>query len=158
MQFLIPQNLPRKYKIGLHSFEEAEEFLQHSIDNKTKDNYRILITEHELNNKSGIIISRGKDLLIEVGNFGLDELTHGKPPSASLRIDFTKVGHISDKFFWEIKPNSEIEKLIKRSLNYIELTRDSFNPLFKRGYFEFVVTETNRIIFLDYKTNEMYLK
>jgi len=153
------KELPRRYKIGIHTFEDCQKFLDQNVQKENQDKYSVFLTEHEPTNKSGIIISKRDKLFFEIGECGLDELSHGRDPSISCIIDFTKIGHISDKTQWKIKKNKQNEKLMYNVLRYIEISRDNFNPLFIKGYFEFVKTKkTNRIKFVDYKINKSYLK
>jgi len=157
-------DLPRRPKKGfVTSFEECEEYFTtlFSIDKDligNEDFYYTSFVEVEKSIKSGVIISSLDRLLIEIGE-NLDKLSHGEEtPSASYIIDFTKIGYISNKENWIIEGNQKDKNLVKRALKYITLNRDSFNPLFMKGYFEFVVTESDKIKFWDYKINKAYLK
>jgi len=153
------KKIPRKYKIGVKSFEECKNFLEKSAEGEDKWIYIVLLTEYELSKGSGIIISNPREVRVEIGDFGIDELSHGKDPLISCLIDLTGIGHITDKMQWgKNKWTLENEREVLRSLRHIELTRDIFNPLYMRGYFEFVISEDKRIRFLDYKTNENYLR
>jgi hypothetical protein len=151
--------LPKRHVIGDLSFRQCRDFLKKVIPKNKKDHYQIFLTRHEITNKSGIIISKPKKLILEMGDFGLDDLEHGRTPSLAYLIDFYKLGHLENKETWLKEGNPYLRKIGKKALDYIRINPDSFNPLFLRGYFEFVVTEKkNQIKFLDYKIDEMYLQ
>ena len=155
-------DLSRRPKIGVYTFDECREFLDELfLEDKFRGNeefYNVSLVEREPAKESGIIISREGDMLIDIGECGLDKLSHGENPSASCSVDFSRIGYITNKMHWTVGGNLEDEKLVQRVLRYIELSRDSFNPHFMKGYFEFLVTDSDRIVFWDFKVNEMYLK
>lgn len=156
------KDLPRRYKIGVHSFEECQEFLAKNVPSGKEDKYSVFLTEHEPTNLAGVIISRPQDVLIEVAQSGLDELSHGKVTPS--------VGHFAQHYYNHFKSmryntkDMAQRQLMWRALQYLrkDLSSDSdlfTNTEFLKGYFEFVVTEkTSKIKFLDYKINENYLK
>ena len=153
------KDIPRRYKVGVGSFDECQKFLEKNIQKGKEGIYSILITEHEPTYKSGIIISRDKDVLIEIGDFQLDELSHGRTPSAGCTIDLLIFGSINKKTTWHIQASLENKSLVKKALNCIKTGRNALDYNFMKGYFEFVVTEKeDKIKFLDFKINEMYLK
>lgn len=156
-------DLPRRPKIGVYTFEECQAFLDELFSQDPKligqeENYNVSLVENEPTIGSGIIISNPpKEVLIEVSSDGLDVLSHGEvDPPLSCRIDLKGLGHITDKLHWERK-NPRLVDTMWKALRCIELSRDNFNPHFKKGYFEFLVTEKERIVFWDYKANEAYL-
>ncbi|MFZ5955469.1 MAG: hypothetical protein ACOYT4_03510 [Nanoarchaeota archaeon] len=149
------KELPRRYKIGVKNFEECISFLEKNIEGN-RNNYTVFLTEYERNKYSGIIISNSQKVLIEIGQGNLDELSHGKDPLITCRINLDAIGHMQNKIEW-IRYNEQNKDLILRSLKYLELNHDHFNPLYRRGYFEFIITEGDKIKFLDFKTNENYL-
>lgn len=154
----LPQtpNLPRRYKIGAQGYCECEQFLRRNV---VKDNnYVVYITEWEPQNRAAIIISNPKRVLVEVGKCSLDDLSHGGNFTLSCNIDLTSVGHLENKIIWTKRGDHKDQKVMKKALRTLELTRDSFNPYFKRGYFELVSTISGHVKFVDYKVNEMYLK
>ena len=147
----------RRSKRGFFSFEDCKDFLT-SIIKTNRNYYDVGITNWEPTKCGGIIISKAENLRAEF-DIELDQLEHGETiPFISFLIDFTKLGHISDKTTHYLKQTFKNEKLSRKVLDCLTLNKDSFNPLFKRGYFEFVITKTNKIRFLDYKVNPMYLK
>ncbi len=156
------KELPRKYKIGVYSFDDCLDFLTKNVQREHKEKYSVLLTDHEPTTWAGIIISKPQDVLIEVAQSGLDELSHGQvTPSGGY---FAKHGC---NHFRSMRYNTEDVQqkiLMWRAMQYLrkDLQSDSDlfpNIAFKKGYFEFVTTERNdRIKFLDYKVNEMYLK
>jgi hypothetical protein len=152
----INPKLPRRYKIGVRSFEECEEFLRHHV--KKGQEYEVYITEWEAQERSAIIISNPKEVRLEVGRCNLDELSHEENCSLSCRIDLTRIGHLENKTEWGKKGDKKDRKTMQKALRDLELTRDTFNPLFRRGYFELVLTQSGKIKFVDYKINPMYLK
>ena len=159
------QELPRRFKIGVKSFEDCQEFLREHVLPEKKDSYTVLITEYGQEkpaNLSGIVISREHDALIEVGECGLDELSHGeKIIPVSGEFAFHGGNHFRSMRY--NTKDAEKRELMWRALQYLrrDLPSDSDNfPNFDfmKGYFEFVVVEEDQIRFLDYKVNEMYLR
>ncbi len=153
-------DLPRKYdKDNICTFEDCLDFLLNKGVKKGRENdYDVLISGYEISLKSGIILSRDRYVNVEIGDCECDELSHGHDPCLSAIIDFRGIGHITDKTKWKIDGDYMSKQFMFNALRYIELSRDSFNPLYKKGYFEFVLTTSNKIKFLDYKINEAYLK
>lgn len=156
-------NLPRRPKIGVKSLEECLDFLQElfSTDEALigkEQLYKISLVERKPTKGAGIIFSTPKKVIAELGYCGLDELSHGHNPVASFVIDFSRVGHLENKTIWLKEGNNKDRILMWNALRYLELSRDSFNPHYMRGYFEFLVLKDNRVVFWDYKVNEMYLK
>lgn len=156
-------DLPRRPKIGLHSFEECKKFLLKlfSEDKAMVGNekfYNVSLVEHAKNRGSGIIVSNPRKVLVDLGKCNLEQLSHGYNPTLSCNIDLTGVGHITDKIKWLIEGNPRDKEIMWKALRYIELSRDTFNPYYMRGYFEFIILEKDRIVFWDYKINPMYLK
>ena len=156
------KDLPRRYKIGVKTFGDCVSFLDSVVDQNNKEIYSVLITDYEPSKFGGVIISRKNDLIIEIGeNCNVDDLAHGK---------ITPVGGIykehSFNHFKSMKYNTENEthrKLMWRVLDFLrnEVVSDSeinTGIEFTLGYFEFVITVSDKVKFLDYKLNEMYLK
>lgn len=154
----LPQtkDLPRRYKIGVNGFEECLAFLKENV--VQGESYIVYLTEWEPQSKSGIVISNAGGLRAEIGNCGLDELSHGRDPTLSCTINLTKIGHLEDKIVWQRRGEPEDRIFLERILKTLELTRDRFNPHYRRGYFELVLTENGKIRFVDYKVNSNYLK
>jgi hypothetical protein len=165
------KNLPRRPKIGLKSFQECSDFLANLFDQgkelhgKEKD-YIISVVEHEPTIGSGIIISNPEKTLIEISDHSLAELSHGQVNDAVHGV-FTF--HNNNHFRSMRYSTEDIKKreFMWRALQYIRinpksngLTNSDIFPeiTFWAGYFEFVRTETDRIIFWDYKIKEGYLK
>ena len=148
---------PRRYKIGVRNFKECIDFLQ-GVVGGNGGLYSVYITGWEQQIKSGIIFSNPRKVIAEVGECGLDELSHGHNPVASCIIDLTGVGHITDKATWLKEGGFKDQEFLWKALKHIELSRDSFNPHYRKGYFEFAQTKSGRILFVDYKINSMYLK
>lgn len=157
------QTLPRRYKKGIHSFEESQKFLEEVIEKGNESLYSVFLTEYEPQEYSGIIISRTEEVLIEISRAGLNDFSHGKVnPSAG--------GHFAEHNFNHFKSmryttnNRKQRKLIWQVLQYLrEEDQPSDSDLFplikfKRGYFEWVITPAGKIKFLDYKTAEGYLR
>lgn len=151
------KDLPRKFKLGIKSFEEAQEFLREKIAQGKEAQYRILANEYgqeEPTTRSGIIISKGEHALVEIADIGLVELSHGDVDKTFIG-EFTnhyKGSHRSMRYNTE---DPEKRNLIWKALQFIRV--NSSDIRFKKGYFEFVITDDNRIFFLDYKTNDAYL-
>ena len=154
----LPQTpkLPRRYKIGVKGFEPCLGFLKQNV--VQGNTYIVYLTEWEPQDKSAIIISGQRELRAEVGNCSLDELSHGRICTLSGIIDFTRIGHVEDKTIWQRKGDLRDRKFLNQALRFLELTRDSFNPLYRRGYFELISTESGKVKFVDYKINPMYIK
>ncbi|MDD5177901.1 MAG: hypothetical protein PHT54_01290 [Candidatus Nanoarchaeia archaeon] len=152
-------SLPRAHKMGISSYDECKNFLIQKGVDQNKNNYSVVLINPEgENKKGGIIISRDTGLLLEVVDGTVEDISYGINPSISYQIDFTRVGHLEDKVIWNKGGSFEDKKLVKSILSYLTLNPDSFNPLFLRGYFEVVITQTDEIKFIDYKVNKMYLK
>jgi len=152
------EDLPRRYKIGVHSFKECKNFLEQVIKKGNGDIYSVFLTVYEPNIKSGIIISKKDEVIVEVSDYVLDKFSHGEDPSSSCTIGLTALGGISSKATWWKKGSPKDEEIIKKALEYITLGRSRSDFLFMKGYFEFIVTETNEIKFLDFKTAKGYLR
>ncbi|MFC1682052.1 hypothetical protein ACFL0X_00355 [Nanoarchaeota archaeon] len=150
------RKFPRRYKIGVAGFENCKEFLEREVLPENAGLYRVLLSEWQPDKRSGIIISRLDSVIAEVSDAGLDAFSHGAEPTAGCLIDFWKVGHRENKTTWRGKENER--SLILRALDAIELSRDSFNPYYRRGYFEFLETQKGELKFLDYKINKAYLR
>src|SRR3989344_2601884 len=155
------KDLPRRYKIGVHSFEECTSFLSENVKNEDNSKYNVFLTEHEPTNWSGVIISRGGDALVEISSEPLDELSHGQVDSSLIYLGHFAKHNFSS--FGSMKYNTRgllQRNLIWRTLQHLreDLPSESEtfpNISFRKGYFEFVVTEeTGKIKFLDYKVKE----
>ena len=150
-------DLTRRFKVPTKSYEEIGDFLRQEIAEGNEHRYSVFLTARETNRSCGVIISRDTDVMVEIGGDDLPALCHGEDPVASCYIDLTGVGHLENKMHWGIEGTHDAQRLVRRSLDLIELTRDSFNPHYRKGYFEFVVTEvTDRVLFVDYKVNPRY--
>jgi len=156
------KELPRRYKIGVYNFEDCQRFLEEHVQRENQDRYSVFLTEHEPTDWAGIIISRSKDVLIEVAQSGLDELSHGLViPTGGHFVQHGQNHFRSMRYNTE---NVQERELMWRVLQYLrrDLPTDSDlfpNVDFMKGYFEFVKTQkTDKIKFLDFKINEAYLK
>jgi len=150
------KDLQRKPKIGLCSFRECREFLKRAVEGNEQD-YSVLISEWGPQDYGGILISGDRYIFGEIGR-GLDTLSFGhETPLASFEIDRAKVGHLENKTEWKCKEDKRAKNFLWKALYYIKKGSDNFDPYFIRGYFEFVVTETEKIRFVDFKDNERYL-
>jgi|SRR3989344_2247830 len=141
--------LTRKFRIGVKSFADCLDFLSQTISPEEQNKYSIFLTGRgkEPITIAGVIISRKKDLIIEVAKGNLDELCHG-------RINPQSRGYLSElicSMNYSTKDTKERE-LMWNALRHI---RDSGE--FMKGYFEFVATEKGKVTFVDYKTNSAYL-
>ena len=148
------EGLPRRYKIGVHNFSDCQNFL-HEIQRKDRSKYLVFLTEYEPTDWGGIIISRPQNIFIEVSEDGLDKLSHGQVIPIGEYLELCDYDHFkkiennastSGRVMW-----SALEHLIKDSPT-------AGIPNLMKGYFEFVRTQRGKIKFLDYKTNEAYLK
>ena len=164
------KDLPRRYQVGVFSFEECERFFRRKDVKKVlKDNvedYSVLLSEWEPQNASGVIFSKGEEVLIEITYGRLYELTGGKvnPDGHGLLVHrdenhkamkYPIGGAEEKKLMWEaLQP-------LRRDLPNLEkpIQEGHFCPSFNfmEGYFEFVRTKRDRIIFIDYKDNPAYL-
>lgn len=154
------RNLPRRYKIGVKTFVEFQEFLLENINSGDEEKYQIFITEFEPQNMAGAVISRGEDVLIEIARGNLDAFSHGQTnPIACGHFAFHGYNHYKSMQYTTNTPH--LNKLLWNVLQCLRTdTRiEDFIPEidFMRGYFEFVITEKGSIKFLDYKLNDAYL-
>ena len=60
-----------------------------------------------------------------------------------------KVNNLGRLEFFEEKVPAEILNASKKAIRYLKLERGSF----MQGYFEFIVSDKNEVLFLDYKTS-----
>lgn len=172
------KNLPRRFKLGgVYNFNGCDIFLKDLFvaDNDLRGNeeaYIISITEYEENTLGGVIISSDKFLIAEariatkdpktlkqVG--GLSGLCEGENPDLSLTIDFTQTGTLLDAMSWIPglnKNNQHINEAMQKALDYLRQSDDVFHPEFRKGYFEWVTTKSNRIRFWDYKDKPIFYK
>lgn len=155
------KELPRRYKIGVHDFEECKDFLNKNIEKKNKNKYSVLLTEHEPTDWAGVIISRPGDVFVEVAKSELDRLSHGLANPSTGIFSNQEVNHFNGMRYnteniWE-------REFMWKALKYIrkDLPGDSDifpNINFMKGYFEFVkIKGTDKIKFLDFKVNDAYL-
>jgi len=160
------KKLPRRFKRGgIYTFEHCKNFINELFEKdkelKGKEKfYRISLSETEVNLAGGNIISTPRRLIVEAkieknGKGGLSGLCYGEDPDLTGVIDFVKAGHLEDKTSW-IPEKSKLKPILLKAVSYIELTRDNFNPLYKRGYFEWLYTVSKRIVFWDYKIQEFF--
>ena len=156
------KDLPRRYKIGVSSFEACILFLAETIHPSNEKLYDVFLTEHEATNKGGAIISRKEDVLIEIVEGSLDRFSHGEVnPLAGGHFAFHRHHHFKS-MQWTTE-DKELRRFMWRALGYLRRDEGSESELFPKieflkGYFEFVITErTNSIKFLDYKINGAYL-
>jgi len=149
-------NLPRRYEKRVRNFKGCAKFLKKNV--KKGQDYKVYITKQEPQERSAIIISNDQEVRVEVGICDLDKLSHGGNYTLSCRIDLTKTGHLENKIECSKEGDKKDKETMKRALRFLELTRDSFNPLFIKGYFELILTRSGKIKFVDYKINQMYLK
>ena len=141
------KGLNKGYKIGLKTFLDIKEFVESSIVSE-HELYYISLIEHRKNIASGIMISSYDKVVIEVADCYLDELSYGRVTPFQGIYDFLnkKMCYSSYNVENEVK-----RKLVDDALNYIKRDND-----FIKGYFEFIVVEGNKIIFLDHKMNTSY--
>jgi hypothetical protein len=168
------EGLTRGFSKDIWSWEDCLEFLKDPERNKTEfhkfpKQYNLKVAEYEPATHGGVIVSNPKGIRAETIREhhytqrktrlrGLSGLCEGETPDLSCRMDLTRTGHITDKTSWEenapVKEIARQRRIILQALHYLELTRDSFNPHFMRGYFEFVCTDQKGetiIKFWDYK-------
>lgn len=159
-------NLPRRPKLDgpVYTFEDCIKYLDilfskgRELEGKEGE-YNVSLVENIPTKGSGIIMSRNQDLIIEISEENLADLSHGQGP--------TVWGHFANHnhHFKSMRYHTEDfqqREFIWNALQFIrkDLPTDSIFPniKFTKGYFEFVITENNEVRFWDYKINEMYLK
>ncbi|MFH1505628.1 MAG: hypothetical protein ABIE94_01415 [archaeon] len=151
----------RQYNVGVYSYEDCLDFLNMAIEEGDEDKHKVYLTEYEPESWAGIIISRPRDVLIEVAKVSLAELSHDQVNSVGGRYA-SHTGSIKTMRYTTDDP--EAISLMWAALQYLRKRDLPDSPFFPEldlvpGYFEFVVTkETNRIMFLDYKVNDTYLR
>lgn len=168
------KKLPRRFKRGgIYTFEHCKNFIDELFEKdkelKGKEKfYRISLSETEVNKLGGVIISNIKGIRTEVKRErkkrnedkrvgGLTGLCYGENPDLGCIIDLTGIGHVTDKTFWT-KQNLKLSRVILKAIDYLKISGkdDNFNPHFIKGYFEFLQTKSDRIIFWDYKIQEFF--
>ncbi len=167
------KNLPRRYKMGgVYNFKDCKEFLDYLFSNDSElisneKFYSISLAEHEFTDIGGNLVSNQQRVIIESkksrkNKGGLAALCEGENPDLSCIIDLSIPGHLNEKTSWipEInEKNRKISEIMLRTLSYIELIRDKFNPFYLRGYFEWLHTrKSDRIVFWDYKDKEIFYR
>jgi len=172
------KELPRFYSLNIYSLDDCKKFLKKIIteSEKFKENhnkYDIALAEYEPATYGGIILSNSEQVIIETLREyhyknrktrlrGLVGICEEENPDLSFKLDLTKIGHIEDKIYFKSKVNQKETKrqlsITRKALKYLDISRDTFNPLFLRGYFEFVHTKNSGIKFWDYKINKPFLK
>jgi len=155
------KDLPRRYKIGVKTFEECEEFLKENVKPENTSVYSVFLTERVESEWSGVILSGEKEIFIDIARAGLDSLSHGEVVPIGGRFAFHDFNHFRTMRYYNTDDARERET-IWDSLQSITkgndlLDSDQFPNLnLMRGYFEFVITLDKRIVFLDYKIKEGY--
>ena len=147
--------LPRRYKLGVESLEEATKFLSSAINDKKI--YDILMTKQQPQKYSGIIILKPDQAVIEIGRLGLDRFSHGDGKRYVGDFDNEGINKFRVRGFsgnYELPIGPKIKTLMNRALRCIKSSKEICN----KGYFEFIVTGKNKIKFLDYKVAEGYFK
>ena len=156
------RNLPRRHKLGVKSFNECRQFLNEVIGKDDEEKYSVLMTENEEPKWVGAIIVRDEGALIEVGKSkNLNDVVHGHINPHLGRFAYHGFNHYRSMRY--ATRNFDAREVMWRALNFLRYDFISDSDLFpeisfRKGYFEFVLTEkTNKIKFLDYKVNEGYL-
>ena len=166
------KGFPRTYKRGnLFTFENCKEFLDFTFnqnsDYKNKQEfYDIYLAETEVNRAGGVILSNIEGVRMEIKkeskkkkDTGLSGLCYGDIPDQGMIVDLTGIGHVDDKTIWTYENKTKLNKVMKRALKHIQFPgKDNFNPHFMRGYFEFLHTASDRIVFWDYKNQDFFQK
>lgn len=138
------EGLAKNHKIGLKGFSEIKKFADENIVSEPHE-YDIVLNEHQINLHSGIILSNDNKIIIETAEGYLDDLSYGKSTPVQGVYDFSSMAY---------NTNDEVKrKIINDALNHLKRENG-----FLKGYFEFIVTHGNRIIFFDHKENEVYWK
>lgn len=168
-------DLSRHRQKNLKTFEECYNFLINEAFVKGRENdYDVHLGEFEESLFSGTLISNGKKVIAELALGDHISLEHGKSIPLLGIYDyhngkkFKNMYYVVDNFksFLGHKYNEKLfikcKTVIWKALKYIKESKNGYNfpdYTLKKGYFCFVYTKkTNRIIFIDYKTNESYLK
>lgn len=169
------KGFPRTFKRGgVHTFEHCREFLDFTFNKNSDyiDNeefYKISLSETEVNLAGGVIISTPKNIFMEIKeesniktDTGLSGLCYQGLPDQSGVMNFTrfiKPGMPREKIIWRYD-KLELSKIILRALKYLRISGkdDHENPDndYMRGYFEFLQTKSDEIIFWDYKIQEFF--
>jgi hypothetical protein len=149
-------DLPRRYKICAKNYKECMDFLEQEVPENKKEDYKILLTEYQPSNSSGIIILRKDTAIVEIAEAGLDAFSHDEA------LCHTGIFGISEYHkFRKIKIKSPKKGRIKNKIKNAMYA--SLNCITKaqlpqaEGYFEFLITQKQEIKFLDYKTSQAYL-
>jgi len=170
--------LDKKFTSGLCSYEECRAFADPFVKGN-EDNYEMVLSEWAPDDYGGVIIFEqrrpkserfikgeiAKSITLEVvdekGEQSEVELTGLQAlclsivdPSAGFVINTDVVGHIEDKVNWYSVKTPEAKSLLWKTFRSIPIG-DSFNPLFKEGYFEFTIANS-RPRFVDFKANPAY--
>jgi hypothetical protein len=149
---------PRRYKIGVKSLQECQNFLKEVIEPKNTSIYTIFLSENEPIEWGGTIISSEYEafpgqygVCIEMARANQDAVSHGE-----VKVIHGRLGFLPDcpctMYYTTEKPYER--ELMWRVLSKIRLGSDF---VFMRGYFEFAVTQKGKIVFFDYKINKNYL-
>jgi len=147
--------LPRRYKLGVKSLDQAVEFLNSSIQDP--EIYDILVSEQQPQKYSGIIILKPDQAVIEIGRLVLDKFSHGDGKRYVGNFDNEGINKFRARGFsgnYQLPISPKIKTLMNRALRCIKSSKEICN----KGYFEFIVTDKNEIKFLDYKVAKGYFK
>ena len=109
---------------------------------------------------TGLCYGENPDLgcIIDLTGIGhVTDKTFWTKPGLGWVSDLTGIGHVTDKTFWT-KQNLKLSRVILKAIDYLKISGkdDNFNPHFIKGYFEFLQTKSDRIIFWDYKIQEFF--
>jgi|GEM_PF-1803145 len=153
------QKFTRENKKDFLDFEGCKKFLE-SVVGENGNLFYVEITNWKPNKYGGIIFSgleNGRICRGEIAN-DLEKLSHGEEkPFASFIYDRKKAGHIENKTTWLISYDENAKYFLWKIFRDYIATGDSFSPFLWEGYFEFVA-RGEEVKFVDYKTNQGYLK
>lgn len=149
--------LTRKYKNGVKSYAECQQFLKENIRTGQESLYSILLTEWAPTLAAGIIISNPEILLFDFAKGDvLPELSHGR-----IIPDFRGVFSANMRSMRYLGPKNKDAsapvEVRQQMWSILQDLRRGAGINFMLGYFEIVVTESGTR-FVDYKLNEQYLK
>jgi hypothetical protein len=147
----LDKGLKKLFKFGYLSLNECLEFIKDSV-NKDESYYSIEVQEWSPTKYAWILISNGNKIIAEISE-DLDKLAHYNQEALSSII--IERDNQEKTMTWLKKEESSAPCLLN-ALRYLEKRSDK--DYFLKGYFEGITTTENKIMFFDFKENDIYLR
>ncbi len=130
----------RYYKLNLKNYDDIISFIE-SLNINLKD-FDIQIFEYQINRFGGNIVSENNKISIEIIKGKQELVSRSYEPFFHGAINNT--GRLN---FLEKDVPKKIKAAAEKVIKHIKIERNEF----LKGYFEFVVSDENKVYFVDYK-------